>query len=273
MNIQSRKSGSLENTTWDPDLYAAFGDQRMRPAIDLIQRIPSRTVGCIYDLGCGDGKVTRLLASRWPTATLCGVDHSTEMLSKASASTISAQWRNADIRDWQPAEPADLIFSNAALQWVGRHDVLFPRLVSYLGTGGCMALQMPQSYSLKSHELMRSTLRDIWKETGSRKAETLYEELNHRPVGSPDYYYDLLAKHVDSIDIWESEYLQVLEGDEPVLQWVGATSLRPILRGLDPVERDSFLHAYKARLLTAYPGRRDGSTLYPFRRLFIVAMA
>ena len=92
-------------------------------------------------------------------------------------------------------------------------------------------------------------------------------------VEDAEVYYDLLHPLGPRLDIWETEYLQVLTGDDPVLEWVKGTGLRPILNGLGEADRRVFLEAYRRALRDAYPQRAGGRTLYPFRRLFIVAQA
>ena len=95
--------------------------------------------------------------------------------------------------------------------------------------------------------------------------------LQAEPVAPPAWYHDLLAPHAAALDIWQTEYLQVLEGEDPVLRWTEATALRPVLQTLDEAAAAAFKDAYAARLREAYPRRPDGTTLFPFLRLFIVA--
>jgi trans-aconitate 2-methyltransferase len=181
------------------------------------------------------------------------------------------RWIEADVRTWSPGEPVDLLYSNATLHWVEAHHELFPRLAGFLRPGGCLAVQMPLSWGAPSHRLMRETLADGG--PGGRPLGTaeLRQAMARDWVEEPAVYYDLLAGLARSLDIWETEYLQVLAGDDPVLEWVKGTGLRPILDGLGDAERDIFLAEYARRLRAAYPARADGRTLYPFRRLFIVA--
>ena len=256
-------SENTENTGWEPDQYLKFSDHRLRPALELLGRVPLAAPAVIYDLGCGTGNVTRLLARRWPEAIVYGLDNSPEMLAKAAEEPGPVQWIEADVSQWRPEEPADLIYSNATLHWVKGHHDLFPRLVTFLRPGGCLAVQMPLSWNLPSHRLMRETL-------GVFGSEDLRRAVARDWVETTAVYYDLLTG-CTSLDIWDTEYLQVLEGEDPVLEWVKGTGLRPILNGLEGRERELFLAEYKQRLREAYPVRSDGRTLYPFRRLFIVA--
>ncbi|HEX9942148.1 MAG TPA: methyltransferase domain-containing protein [Thermoanaerobaculia bacterium] len=263
--------GRIAGTRWDPDLYLKFSDHRLRPALELLDRIPLASPRVIYDLGCGAGEVTRLLAERWPAATVYGLDNSREMLARAAAEPGRVHWIEADVRHWQPAEPPDLLYSNATLHWVEEHHELFPCLVGFLQPGGGLAVQMPLSWDAPSHRLMRETLANGGPGGGPLGGEELRQAVARNWVADAEVYYDLLVGSTRSLDIWETEYLQVLEGDDPVLEWVKGTGLRPILNGLGGEEREIFLAEYARRLHVAYPARADGRTLYPFRRLFMVA--
>jgi len=251
--------------TWNPERYLVFGDQRTRPAIDLLARVPLAAAARIADLGCGPGNATRLLLERWPEARVTGVDSSSDMLRKAAASGLAASWVEADIAAWAPDAPLDLIYSNAALHWVGDHATLLPRLLSRLRREGVLGVQMPRNFKAPSHTLLRDTARNgPW-------AGRLAGLLDSPPVAAPQWYYDLLAPHAATVDIWETVYLHVLDGDDPVLSWTRSTALRPVMEALDEEQFAAFEAAYAARLREAYPRRSDGRTLFPFRRLFMIA--
>ena len=130
---------------------------------------------------------------------------------------------------------------------------------------------MPQSWAAPSHRLMRETLANGGPHGEAIGPETLRQAVGRNWVEAAAVYYDLLAERARGLDIWETEYLQVLTGDDPVLAWVKGTGLRPVLNGLADDDRAVFLGEYARRLRAAYPLRPDGRTLYPFRRLFIVA--
>lgn len=265
--------GQTAATRWDPDQYRRFSDHRLRPALELLDHVPMSSPRVIYDLGCGTGEITRIIAERWPSATVYGLDSSAQMLQQAGSQPGTVRWVEGDIRTWTPDEPPDLIYSNAALQWVGEHETLFPRLFGMLRDGGCLAVQMPLSWDAPSHRLMRETLEDGGPGGSALGSPELARAVGRKWVADAEEYYDLLAARATNVDVWETEYLQVLKGDDPVLEWVKGTGLRPILNGLDDAERETFLAEYRRRLRAAYPTRSDGRTLYPFRRLFIVAMA
>jgi trans-aconitate 2-methyltransferase len=252
---------------WDPAVYSAFAQPRLRPALDLMGRIEVESPARIADLGCGTGNVTRLLAARWPGATVTGVDSSPEMLDTARQGGGAVTYVQGDMGSWQPDAPLDLLFSNAALQWLGGHQTLFPRLLSLLAPGGTLAVQMPHNHYAASHALMAEAAKaGPW-------AERLVPLAGRFPVGEPAFYYDLLAPLAASLDIWETEYLHVLDGDNPVVGWTMGTALRPLLAAVEdkPDWHDGFLADYSARILAAYAPQKDGKTLLPFRRLFLVA--
>jgi trans-aconitate 2-methyltransferase len=263
--------GRMAGRHWDPNQYLKFADHRLRPALELLDRIPLEDPKVIYDIGCGTGQITRLIAERWPEAKVYGLDNSPEMLAKAGAEPSTVEWIEADIQQWSPAESPDLIYSNATLQWVTDHDDLFPRLARTLQPGGCLAVQMPLSWGMASHQLMRETLANGGTAGQALGSEELRQAVGRKWVEDAPVYYDLLEGLCTDVDIWETEYLQILAGDDPVLEWVKATGLRPILNGLGDAEREQFLTQYRQRLRVAYPLRANGQTLYPFRRLFMVA--
>jgi trans-aconitate 2-methyltransferase len=250
--------------TWDPQQYLKFADHRLRPALDLLAQIPLEHPSAIYDLGCGPGTITRLLAERWPAAQVTGVDSSAAMLEKARKEAPDITLLQADIATWSAPAPADLLYSNATLQWLGDHPTLLPRLIAQLAPGGVLAVQMPHNHDSPSHVLMRAAAQD-----GPWRARLTAVRSIH-PVLPPAEYYAMLAPLARQVDIWETEYLHVLEGDDPVVEWTRGTGLRPYLDALDEPDRSHFLADYRARCAAAYPKQPDGRTLLPFRRLFFV---
>ena len=258
--------------SWNPEQYLKFADHRLRPALDLMGRIPLERPAVIYDLGCGSGNVTRLLAERWPAAAVIGMDNSPEMLSQAGAPPSRVCWETGDLADWQPSRTPALLYSNAVIQWAPNHGELVPRLWAMLPPGGCLAVQAPLSWALRSHRIMRETLADGGAGGQPIGSPELRAAVGNRWVQDPDFYYDLLAPEAAHLDVWTTEYRHILTGDDAVLEWVVGTGLRPILNGLDAADRAVYLAEYRRRLRREYPRRADGVTLYPFRRLFFVAV-
>jgi trans-aconitate 2-methyltransferase len=250
--------------TWSPAQYLQFGNERTRPALDLLARIPVDSPLSVYDLGCGPGTVTVLLKERWPRTHIVGVDSSAAMLQKARALDRDIDWREGDIDGFVPDGPAEVLFSNAALHWVSHHETLFPRLVGCLAPGGVLAVQMPFNFTAPSHTSIVAAARESpWR-------DRLEPHLPSWPVLEPSGYYRVLRSFAESLDIWETTYLHVLEGEDPVVEWFKGSALRPILDRLGENEAELFLEDYRRRIRAAYPMENDGKTLLPFRRLFLV---
>ena len=250
--------------SWDPNVYMKFASERTRPAMELLARVLVRAPARVIDLGCGPGNSTALLAAHWPDAEIEGLESSPDMLAKARASGVRANWIEGEVESWSPAKPYDVVFSNATLHWIADHRALLPRLMLHVASDGALAFQVPRNFDAPSHVLMREVANN-----GPWKAKLA----NAREVNvlAPEDYFDILAPLTKSLDIWETTYLHVLEGDDPVLTWVSGTGLRPFVQPLEASDREAFLAEYRARLREAYPRRTDGRTLFPFQRLFVVA--
>ncbi len=256
---------------WDPERYGTYDTPRLRPALDLLARIHHPDPRVVHDLGTGRGEMARAMADRWPSAEVTGSDLSAEMLDVAKAAPSRVRWQQADIRSWMPSTPLDVIYSNAVLHWIDDHVALFPRLVSYLDPGGVLAVQMPLSWAEPSHRLMRETLATGGADGGPLGSPELRGRYERRPVHDAASYHEMLAPLVSALDIWETRYLHALDGDDPVFEWVSGTALRPILDGLAGPELNRFADRYREALRKAYPRSTDGTTLFPFPRLFILA--
>ena len=242
-----------------------FGDLRLRPALDLLARVAIESPKEIVDLGCGTGMVTAVLRERWPKAHIIGVDESTGMLDRARQDAADIEWQEAGVENWAPQVAPDLIVSNSVLHWLDGHDQLFPRLAEMLAVGGVLAVQMPRNFAAPSHTCISHAV-----EAGPWR-DKLLPHTRPNPVALPSDYHGLLSPHATSVDVWEIEYYQVLSGDSPVVEWTSGTILRPILNTLIENERIEFLRIYEQCVAGAYPPQPDGTTLFPFKRLFIVA--
>jgi len=250
---------------WDPKTYLAFGEERTRPAHELLARIAFEHPRRVVDLGCGPGNSTALLAARWPQAELDAIDNSAEMLEAARKSGIPARWELADVARWNPKGPYDVIYSNATLQWVPDHARLLPDIMSHLAKDGVFAFQVPRNFTDPCHTLIHEVAKNgPWR----AKLEGVRDWWN---VKEPNVYFDILEPHARSIDIWETRYVQVLDGEDAVYRWMMGTGLRPFANALQGEEREAFLDEYRRRVGEAYPRRASGVTLYPFQRLFCVA--
>jgi len=250
---------------WNPQLYRQFEAERTRPAHELLTRIPVTDVRFATDLGCGPGNSTELLAHAWPAAHIVGLDSSEAMLAQARERLPRCAFLHEDIRRWRAAEPQQVIYANASLQWLDRHDTLLPHLASQLDSGGALAIQMPDNLQEPSHRLMRDIAAcDPWRQrTGDVERKNLL---------SGEHYYDLLSQAGCEVDIWRTTYYHVMADAQAIVDWLKATGLRPFLNALEPDEQPRFLEQYLQALQQAYPLRADGRVLLAFPRLFIVAV-
>lgn len=243
-------------TAWDPDRYEEFVGERLQPGIDLLSRVavtPTRVV----DLGCGTGRLTVEMARRWPQASVLGVDRSPEMI-EAAADAVT--YELGDIETWEPSGAVDLLYANASLHWIAGQDTLFPRLARMLDPGGVLAVQMPLSWDQPSHRIMR----EVGSEFGVNVADP--------PTLRPDDYHDVLAADTTDTSVWVTTYHHVLAGGNPVFRWVSATGMMRFLNRIDPADHAAYRAECASRISAAYPPNEDGQTIFPFTRLFILAL-
>jgi trans-aconitate 2-methyltransferase len=252
--------------SWNPAQYLRFGDQRTRPAVDLVSRIQVESPQTVVDLGCGPGNSTAVLRSRWPDARVLGVDNSPEMIEAARAAHPEGEWEVADIDSWEPEGQFDVVFSNAALQWVHDHASLVVRLFGWVAPGGALAFQVPSAAYAAVRSLIHEIAQDpIW-------AQSMTGPLTVLTMESPAFYYAYLSPLARSLDVWETEYLHLMASHASIVDWISGTGLRPFLEALDTEpEREEFLRRLQERVKETYEANCDGSVLFPFRRLFVVA--
>ena len=254
----------MSASTWDPRQYLKFSDERLRPALDLMARVPLDAPARVVDLGCGAGNVTAILKQRFPAAGVTGVDGAETMLDKARAAAPDCVFEAGNFATWTPKTPPDLIFSNAALHWTTGHETLFPRLLSLLAPGGVLAIQMPSMHD--------APLRRLQNELAAQSPwpDYLGDADFARGILTPGEYYDIVRPLVTSLDIWETTYLHVLTGQDAITEWAAGSSLRPFLDKLPQSAIPAFRAAYSDALRPHYPRRADGTTLLPFKRFFLL---
>lgn len=253
-------------TAWNAAHYLKYGDERTRPAADLAARIQLAAPRKIVDLGCGPGNSTQVLRQRWPQADVLGVDQALEMIESAQKAFPEQTWLVADAAQWTPAETIDLVYSNAALQWIPDHESLMPRLLSLVASGGALAFQIPSGTFAKVRTLTHEVSHDpAWTEQMAAARSALTME-------SPSFYYDILSRLASSLDIWETEYHHVMDSPASIIDWMSSTGLRPFLAGLtNESQRNDFLAQLLQRVRESYELRADGKVLFPFRRTFVIA--
>lgn len=259
-------SREIGKAMWDPGQYGRFGGERSRPFFDLVARVGAQDPPLVADLGCGPGNLTAALAERWPSATVAGVDSSAAMIEAARAGHSGPRLSFAlgDVRDWTPDSPPDVIVSNAVLQWVPGHLEVLRRWAGLLAPGGWLAVQVPANFDQPSHALLRQL-------AGSGRWRPLLRDVSlNRQAAEPGEYLELLAAAGCETDAWETTYLHVLQGDNPVIEWYKGSGLRPVIDALPPDLADEFVAEYGVLIREAYPARPYGTVL-PFRRVFAVA--
>ena len=265
--IGSPLEGYNKLTMWNREQYLKFMTERSKPFFDLLAKIPQRNYRHIVDLGCGPGNLTKVVAEHWPTAQVTGVDNSDEMLANVQMLAMPGrlEFVHGDIATWKPEQPVDLIFSNAVFQWLPEHEELLPRLAGMLSENGVLAVQMPIHMNTPAQKaILDVTQRDRW------RAILAGAGLQPGCVKPAAWYIRQLLDLGFQVEAWETTYMHLLPGNNPVLEWMKGTALRPLLDRLAPEARAEFLNEVGAGLPSAYPpiGRL---TLFPFPRLFFIA--
>jgi trans-aconitate 2-methyltransferase len=252
---------------WDPAQYRKYADERSRPFFDLTGRVGATDPGLVLDLGCGPGELTARLAGRWPGARVTGVDNSAAMIESArefGSADGRLSFTLGDVATWPPPAPADVLVANAVLQWLPDQLGVLSRWASLLSGGGWLAVQLPGNYDQPAHLIMREMADSVrWKPQLGGLV------LNRQAADPTDYLRTLVAAGCEA-DVWETTYLHVLTGENPVLEWYKGTGLRPVIDALPPADAGEFLAEYGERVREAYPAQSYGTVL-PFRRVFMVA--
>jgi trans-aconitate 2-methyltransferase len=250
--------------TWDPEQYLRFSDQRALPFRHLVAAVGHLEPTVVVDLGCGPGGLTATLLERWPSATILGVDTSEEMIGQARRRQVEGRltFEIGDARSWSAALPVDLILGNACFHWIDDHRRLFDHLLPQLATDGVLAFQVPANHTEPSHTILGELC-------SSPRWRDRLEGLPHTGAREPQWYLDELGGRGLTVEVWQTTYFHQLEGEEPVLEWVRGTTLRPVLERLPENEHEEFLDSYCVLLSEAYPTRK-GKTVFPFKRTFVV---
>jgi trans-aconitate 2-methyltransferase len=251
---------------WNPALYRRFEDERTRPARELLSRVPLAQASHVVDLGCGPGNSTELLVERFAGAQVVGTDNSPSMLETARKRLPGVRFELSDISGWVPDNPPDLIYANAALQWVPAHEALIPRLFAALAPGGVLAVQMPDNREEPTHRAMRDTASLDPFAGAIGDVETLRSAI--LPLSR---YYDLLAPQAAQVDVWHTIYQHPMASPAAIVEWVSSTGLKPFVERLPENLRPAYLAEYERRIARDYPPRADGKLLLAFPRLFLVA--
>lgn len=256
----------MSEDKWNPDQYLKFKEERTQPSRDLAGRIRIDSPRTILDVGCGPGNSTAVLRERWPSAEIAGLDSSAEMINDARTRWPNGIWILSDAATYQPTVPYDVVFSNAALQWIPSHDELIPQIAQMVAAGGAFAVQLPANSGSPLHRALHETA-----------ASPAYSDLcsgcrNSLVYHRPEFYYDLLTSEFPRVDMWESIYYHEMANHQSLVEWYKGTGMKPFLASLpDDATRAWFETEVLARARPGYPVQANGRLLYPFRRLFFVA--
>ena len=253
-------------TDWNPEKYLDYNTERLLPSRDLVSRIRKANPGVIADIGCGPGNSTRVLAERWPSAEIIGVDNSPAMIEKASRDFSGISWVIADGAGYHPEKGADILFSNAAIQWMPDHTALMKHFHRILNPEGILAVQIPLFHKMPlSRAIEKAADYPKWK----KRFENLEVSLELHDYG---YYYDLLASVFSSVEIWTTEYMHILNSHKDILNMMHSTGLRPYLNHLgDESLAEEFENDVLSEIKNSYPPQKDGKVILPFMRLFFTA--
>jgi trans-aconitate 2-methyltransferase len=251
-------------SNWDPKQYLRFERERTQPCIDLVNRIDLPKVEYAADLGCGPGNSTQVLARHFPDAEIVGIDSSKQMIERARIDRPEFVFEVADAAKWEADQPCDVILSNACFQWLGEHEKLFPRLMNQLTEGGQLAVQMPRNFEAPVHKILRSL-------ATSPPFNAKIDQREPYWVKEAGFYYDILRPVSSQLELWETEYVHVLDDHDAIIEWYKGTGMRPYLEPLDAGEQMQFIDRCREELVKAYPKQSDGRVLFPFLRIFFVA--
>jgi trans-aconitate 2-methyltransferase len=252
---------------WDPSQYERFQAEREQPFHDLLGLIRRRPAERIVDLGCGTGALTALLHRELSARETIGVDSSEAMLARANQLTVPGlRFVHADITDFAPAEPVDLVFSNAALHWVADHTGLFPRLANMLTPAGELAVQVPANFDHPSHTVAAAL--------ASREpfAGALGGYERAVPVLAPEAYAELLNRlgFVEQ-HVRLQVYAHLLSATSDVVEWVRGSLLTDYEARMPEDLFVTFVARYRELLLATLGDRRP--YFYAFKRILLWAKA
>lgn len=250
---------------WNPDLYMQFSSERTQPSIDLIGRINQIEPKSIIDIGCGPGNSTQVLVNRWPKTRITGLDSSTAMIKKAKKDYPNQEWIVADALTYEPEIKYDIIFSNAVIQWITNHEKLLTKFHEILSDNGIVAIQIPLFWDMPLGEIINNTAKDDRWKTKTESVSDLFT------IHDYSFYYDQLSELFNSIEMWETHYMHILNSHIAILEMMRSTGLKPYLERLDDdSEKNEFEEEVLKKVRNAYPIQKNRKVLLPFKRLFFI---
>ncbi len=254
---------NYKNMAWNPEKYDQFKNERYLPAFDLMGHIQVKPGMKVIDLGCGTGELTKFLAEKLDGSTVTGIDNSKEMLAKAMpASNLSFELSTIENELGKPGK-WDVIFANAALQWVEHHETLFPQIISKLNKGGQLAVQMPsQTENVLNKLLLEVVGEDYF-------AAVLNNWKRESPVLSMDEYAQLLFEHdATSMTIYQKVYPIIANDHGNLFDFISGSSLLPYMERFPGDVKEEFVKVFRERIKLHFPKM---PAIYAFKRMLIYA--
>ena len=256
----------MSDKDWNPNLYLRFEKERTQPSIDLVSRINFDMPGKIIDIGCGPGNSTQILVQKWPDAMVIGVDNSPAMIEKAKKDFPNQNWKLLDAGKDEINEKFDIIFSSAAIQWIPNHPELFMRFYSTLNDNGLIAIQLPLFWDMPLGKAIKNIAEDSRWKTQVKGVTELFT------IHDYSYYYDQLSQLFNSIEMWETHYLHIMDSHFSILEMIRSTGLKPYLDRLENEnDKKEFERLVLKEIVKDYPQQKNEKVLFPFYRVFFIA--
>lgn len=250
---------------WNPSLYLQFSKERTKPVEDLINNLDGFQPQFIADVGCGPGNSTKKLINKWPKSDITGFDSSKNMIERATAEISGADFKLKMIEPGESLGEFDLIFSNAAIQWIPDHENLFVSFYQSLNSNGKVAVQLPMFFDME----LGQTIRDVAE--SPRWNNKLRSVTNSMYFDNYKNYYDILTEAgFSNIRMWQTNYYHIFPGHDTIYEMISSTGLRPYMEKLEEMDQVYFSKLVKEGIQSSYHMQENGNVILPFIRLFII---
>ena len=251
---------------WNVTRYHQFEKERVQPSLDLLNRIVGDSFKRIIDIGCGSGMSTLPLRKRFTEAEILGADSSPSMLAQARATLKDVTWLERDCSKLlTDLGKFDLVFSNAALQWFEDQAKVIRNLSDMLMPEGILAVQIPYFSAMTIAECITEAVKQYDAEIFEGIEKDLFRSY------SPGFYYDQLAIHFSTIELWQTNYFHIMNNHEEILQFCMSTGLRPYANRFEESQKAEFYNQVLHEIEKGYPIQEDGKILFEFKRIFFIA--
>lgn len=255
----------MTTDAWSPAQYERFQQEREQPFYDLLALVEPRSIEAAVDLGCGTGALTKVLHQERRVKATLGIDSSPAMLARAKAlRTAGLRFELGDLATFEAPDGVDLIFSNAALQWVGSHETLLPRLWRSLRRGGQLAVQVPANHDHPAHLIAA----DVASAPEFREAFSSPPRLSS-VESAPWYARALHGLGAEAVQVRVQVYTHELPGPDAVVEWMKGTTLTAWQQVLPPATFERFVERYRQAFLVQAGAQRP--YLFTFKRLLFSA--